>query len=68
MVNLPRGGQKGLIGSFVNVPIDTEQVCASLPKTPEKSGIIPLKLKRKLSYKGYHMHQNIRPGYVINAL
>lgn len=35
MMNLPRGGQKGMIGSFVNIPVDTESVCSSLPRTPE---------------------------------
>lgn len=68
MMNLPRGGQKGMIGSFVNIPVDTESVCSSLPRTPEESGIIPLKLKRKLAYKGHHIHQNIRPDCVMKAL
>jgi hypothetical protein len=68
MVNLPRGRQRGVIGSFVNVPIDTESVCTSLPRTPDQAGIIPLKLKRKASYKGHHLHQNIRPNHVNDAL
>ena len=68
MVNLPRGRQKGVVGSFVNIPSDTETVCASLPRTPDQSGIIALKLKRKVSYKGHHLHQNIRPDCVTRAL
>lgn len=68
MVNLSRGRQKGIIGSFVNVLIDTESVCISLPRTPDQAGIIPLKWKRKASYKGHRLHQNISPNHVYDAL
>lgn len=59
LVNLPRGGHKGLIGSFVNVPIHTEKTCLSLPRTVADSGSIPLKLKRRVRYKGYYLHQKL---------
>ena len=34
----------------------------------KEAGIIPFKLKRRLQYKGHHLHQNIRPATVQSAL
>jgi cobalamin biosynthesis protein CobT len=52
----------------VNVPITAEKVCNSLPRTPSNAGIIAVKLKRKLNYKGYMCYKNIRPNAVKEAL
>ncbi|KAJ8314030.1 hypothetical protein KUTeg_008591 [Tegillarca granosa] len=50
--------KRGIIGSFVNVPIDTEVFvhhCLEL-------------LTRLTSYKGCHLHQNTRPNHGNDAL
>jgi len=39
-----------------------------LPQPINKVGLIPLKLKRKLEYKGHVYFQYIRPKIVKNAL
>ena len=68
IVSLPRGRQPGIRGGLVNVPVVAETVCESLPRTPCQAGIIPLKLKRKLSYKNYVSYRNIRPNTIKEAL
>ena len=68
LINLPRGGQKGIKGPAVNVPTSLDSVVSMLPRLPSQCGIVPVKLKRKLCYKGHVLYQSIRPGSVMNAL
>ncbi|XP_078603869.1 uncharacterized protein LOC144877698 [Branchiostoma floridae x Branchiostoma japonicum] len=68
MVGLPRGGQKAIHGSAVNVPSKLQPVISLLPRLPESAEVVPFKLKRKLCYKGHYMHQYIRPQCVMKAL
>ncbi len=42
--------------------------CATLHTLPKHSEIVPVKLKRKLVYKGHHMCEYIHPQKVMNAL
>lgn len=56
MMNFFRGGQKGMIGFFVNIFVDIESVCLLFFRIFEEFGIIFLKLKRKLVYKGYYIY------------
>ena len=48
IVVMPKGQQKKVSGAICNVPVDCDQTCKVLPRPPERSGIIMLKLKRKL--------------------
>jgi len=48
IVSLPTGGQAGIQGSVVNVPVDVHETCASLPHSLRTSGIVAIKLKRAL--------------------
>ncbi|CAG2210050.1 unnamed protein product [Mytilus edulis] len=68
LLNLPRGGQKGFKGKLVNVPVILSKVTSALPRTPTEAGIIPVKLKRKLQYKGHHIHQTIQPQAIRHGL
>ena len=68
IMNLPKGKQKAIIGQVVNVPVDTAETVAALPRTANSSGFIPLKLKRKKSYTGHVLYQMIRPHVVEAAL
>jgi len=68
IVNLPRGGQKGIKGPAVNVPSSLNDVISLLPRLPSDCGLVPVKLKRKLMYKGHVMYQSIRPDIVMRAL
>ena len=65
---LPRGGQLSVKGNVVNVPVDVQPTINSLPHTLEKSGTIPIKLKKKLSYNKCDFSENVRPFAVLCAL
>ena len=58
MVALPCGKQRSIHGPAVT-KVDT--ICNILPKLPSQSELVPLKLKRKLAYKGHYMYDYITP-------
>ena len=55
-------------GPCVNVPTTLSRVCELLPRLPDEAQLIPMKLKWKIEYKGYHMYGNIRKEVVMNAV
>ena len=59
MVALPCGKQHAIHGPAVNVPTDLTPVCTLLPRLPSQTQMVPMKLKRKLCYKGHYMYQYI---------
>ena len=65
MVAFPCGKYLVIHGPAVNVPTDLTPVCTFLPRLPSQIQMIPMKLKRKLCYKG---HQYVRPAKVLAAL
>ena len=67
IVALPRGKQCAIHGPVVNVPTDLTPVCTLLPRLPSQTQMVPMKLERKLCYKGHHMY-HIRPTKVLVAL
>jgi hypothetical protein len=68
MVALPCGKQRAIHGPAVNVPTDLTPVCTLLPRLPSQIQMVPMKLKRKLCYKGHYMYQYVRPAKVLAAL
>lgn len=68
MVALPCGKQRAIHGPAVNVPTDLTPVCTLLPRLPSQTQMVPMKLKRKLCYKGHYMYQYIRPAKVLTAV
>ena len=62
LVALPRGGQKAIHGSAVNVPSKLQSITTLLPRLPETTEVFALKLKRKLAYKGHYMYEYVRPN------
>ncbi|XP_028408493.1 uncharacterized protein LOC114531049 [Dendronephthya gigantea] len=68
IIVMPKGQQKKVSGAICNVPVDCDQTCNVLPRPPEMSGIIMLKLKRKLEFRGHVYFQAVRPQQVLNAL
>ena len=68
MVALPCGKQRAIHGPAVNVPTDLTPVCTLLPRLPSQLQMVPMKLKRKLCYKGHYMFQYVRPAKVLAAL
>ena len=68
MVALPSGKQRSIHGPAVNVPSKVDTICTVLPRLPSQSELIPLKLKRKLAYRGHYMYDYITPLKVLSAL
>jgi hypothetical protein len=68
LVALPVGKQRSIHGPAVNVPAKLDTVCSQLPRLPSQSELIPLKLKRKLTYKSHYMYDYVSPDKVLNAL
>ena len=67
MRELPSGGQLSIHGNVVNVPADVNSTVSVLPRPISESQTIPIKLKRRLSYKHHYQFQNIRPSKVLEA-
>ena len=64
---LPTGGQLSIHGNVINVPADVNLTVNVLPRPVNESQTIPIKLKRRLSYKHYYQFQSIRPSKVLEA-
>ena len=54
-------------GNIVNVPSDVNSTVHCLPRLLSESHTIPIKLKRRLSYKHHYQFQNVRPKRVLDA-
>ena len=48
--------------------VQCDQMCNVLPDAAEWPGIILLKLKRKLKFKGHVYFEAVRPEFIISAL
>ena len=71
IVGLRGGAYQGVKGESVYVPIEPERVAKTVKLLPRKltdAELVPLKLKRRLRYKGYYMHQTIRRTAVEKAI
>ena len=69
--NLPRSGMKGITDKTVCVPIDSETINKTIecfPRTPHEASLIPIKLKRKQSYKNTHLQEYVNPRKMIAVL
>ena len=45
-----------------HVPVECDDTCKVLPRLPERSGIVMLKLIRKLEFRGHVYFQAVRPS------
>ena len=68
IVVMPKGQQRKIKGAICNVPVECDKTCQTLPRAPESSGIILLKLKRKLQFRGHVYYQAVRPEVLLYAL
>ena len=57
-----------LKGSICNVPIDTADIVNVLPGGPDSNGLVVVKLKRKLCYRGHAYFELVRPELIYQAL
>ena len=64
---MPKGQFTKIKGAMCNVPIETDNICNILPRGIDNNGLILLKLKRKLCYRG-HLFEPVRPDVVKETL
>ena len=55
-------------GAMCNIPNETDNICNILPRGIHGSGLILLKLKRKLCYRGHVFFELVRPDVVKETL
>ena len=68
MVALPTGKQRSIHGPAVNVPSKLDTICDVLPRLPSQTEMVPLKLKRKVAYRGHYMYDFVTPQKPLDAL
>ena len=66
---MPKGQHRKIKGAICNVPdsVECDQTCNQLPRPPDRSGIIMLKLKRKLQFRGHGYFQAVRQELIPTA-
>ena len=55
-------------GTICNVPIESADVCNILPRPADSNGLIVIKLKRDLKYRGHVYFEPVRPNAIYGAL
>ena len=65
---MPKGQSPQLKGALYDIPIDAVEVCNTLPLPADSNGIVIVKLKRKLQYRGYVYFKSIRPNFILILL
>ena len=66
---MPKGNSPKLKGTICNIPIEMVDVnCNSLPRPADSNGLIIVKLKRKVEYRGHVLFEPVRPEFVKQFL
>ena len=65
---MPKGQSPKLKGALCNVPIDVVDICNTLPRPADSNGIVIVKLKRKLQYRGHVYFESVRPDIIFRLL
>ena len=65
---MPKGQPPKLKGALCNVPIDAVDVCKTLSRPADSNGIVTVKLKRKLQYKGHVYFESVTLNFIMRLL
>ena len=65
---MPKGQMPKIKGSICNVPINVGDVASTLPQGADSNGVVMIKLKRKLTYRGHVYFEAVSPEAVHSAL
>ena len=65
---MPKVGLGKITGPCINVPSSLEPITDVLPRVPENTQLVLLKLKRMLVYKSHYLCDFICPNVVMDAL
>ena len=68
LVIMPKGQQQKIKGAVCLIPVDCNTVYENLPRPPSESGILMVKLKRKLQYHCHQYFEPVRPQALMEAL
>ena len=55
-------------GSICNIPFEAANICNSLPRPADSNGLIVVKLKQDLKYRGYIYFEPVCPNVTHQAL
>ena len=65
---MPKGQFPKLKGSTCNIPINTSDIINVLLHGQDSNGLVVVKLKRKLSYRGHLYFESVHPESIDMAL
>lgn len=65
---MPKGQQRKIKDAICNEPVECNQTCNQLRHPPDRSGIVRLKLKRKLQFRGHVYYQAVWPELIQQVL
>ena len=65
---MPKGNSPKLKGALCSIPIDVVDVCNTHPRPADSNGIIIVKLKTNLQYRGHVYFESARPYFVLKFL
>eukprot|EP00116_Pleurobrachia_bachei_P000302 sb/3460564/ len=65
---LPAGGQRGISGNVINVPITLKDTCLTLPRANEDLGIMNVRIKRNINHRSVIVQDTVDPTKVFRLL
>ena len=65
---MPKGRFPKLKGTICNIPVDTADIVNVLPRSADSNGLVMVKLKLKLCYRGHVYFESERPELIHQAL
>lgn len=68
LLALPKGGQNGVHGPVTCVPANLTETTSLLPESNMEGSLLPVKLKRKLTYKGHYEYQYVDTMKIKHSL
>ena len=68
VIIMPKGQSPKFKGAICNVPIDVDFTCNTLPRSADSNGLVIVKLKRKLEYRGHGYFEPVCPSLIFKIL
>ena len=65
---MPYGKTEKFTGTICNVPVDNIDVTNLLLRTADSNGVVIVKLKLKVEYRGHVLFETVRPGFLRRIL
>ena len=61
---MPKGQMPKVKGAICNVPVEASEVFKVLPRPSDSTGVLMVKLKRKIGFRGHVLFEPVRPDKV----